>query len=281
MPRCDYNHARRVASSSRDVVFLYATSCDRRLRLSIKSLRSSGSLCRIVLHVPDRLFFTASDTLFMEIYDVEITVHDRWTQRSSIPHMIRFDFELEWLQEHIPYVSRVLHTDAFDVFFQGDPFASHLSDDRLTFVVEPHCIRSCGWNLGWIKRCYGERGMEEMGHKFIICSGSIGGSALHYLTFLELLTNQTEWSRCRGPSLDQPIVNHMMWAGDIDRAGIKYRLTGCDGGFFTMQWCVTEAKVLLNENNQVVSLEGTVPSYLHQYDRNAPFANALFQACGL
>jgi hypothetical protein len=66
-------------------------------------------------------------------------------------------------------------------------------------------------------------------------------------------TSQQEWQTRWGPSLDQPIVNHLMWNGDIDRAGIKYGLTGCDGGFFTMQWCVSEAKVLLNEHNQVVS----------------------------
>jgi hypothetical protein len=195
--------------------------------------------------------------------------------------MYRFECELEWLQSHISSISRVLHTDAFDVFFQGDPFSSHISPDRLTFVVEPHCIRSCGWNLAWIKQCYGEQGMEEMGHKFIICSGSMGGSAKHYLTFLELMTSQSEWKTCWGSSLDQPIVNHLVWKGDVTRAGIPYRLTGCDGGFFTMQWCVSEANVLLNEYNQVVSLEGSVPSFLHQYDRNAPFARKLFDACGL
>jgi hypothetical protein len=217
----------------------------------------------------------------MNLYDVEVVQHDSGNPRANVPHMIRFEYERDWLHSHISTTSRVLHTDAFDVFFQGDPFSVHLSDDRLTFVVEPHCIRSCGWNLAWVKRCYGQKGMNELGHKFIICSGSIGGSASDYLKFLDLLTSQQEWQTCWGPSLDQPIVNHLMWNGDIDRAGIKYGLTGCDGGFFTMQWCVSEAKVLLNEHNQVVSLGGIVPSYLHQYDRNAPFARALFTACRL
>jgi hypothetical protein len=195
--------------------------------------------------------------------------------------MFRFECELKWLLEHIFSVSRVLHTDAFDVFFQGDPFSGHLSFEKLTFVVEPHCSRSCGWNLGWIRKCYGDQGMREMGHTFIVCSGSIGGSARQYLAFLQLLVSQPEWQTCWGSSLDQPILNHMLWTGKIAKNGIKYALTGCDGGFLTMQWCVSEGKVLRNEKRQVVSSEGVVPSYLHQYDRNAKFAPLLFQACGL
>jgi hypothetical protein len=48
-----------------------------------------------------------------------------------------------------------------------------------------------------------------------------------------------------------------------------------------MQWCVLEGNVLKNKENEVVSLEGVPPSYLHQYNRIEVFAEHLFNACGL
>jgi hypothetical protein len=280
---CSYNHSTPdiVQSSPSDVVFFYATESDRRLRLSIKSLRSSHSLCRIILFIPRTSWFPDWDAGFMSLYQVEVIRTAAPTSRSTVAHMIRYEYELNWLTEHISTVSRVLHSDAFDVFFQGDPFSGHIQRDELTFVVEPHCIRSCGWNFKWIDACYGRGVAFEMGHKFIVCSGSIGGSAVQYLAFLELLTKQREWSKCLGESLDQAIVNRLMWTGEIERAGIRYGLVGCDGGFFTMQWCVSEGRVLRNERGQVVSAEGSVPSYLHQYNRHRRFARSLFRACGL
>jgi hypothetical protein len=276
---CNYNHSEPTGSSDRDVVFFYASRSGSGLRLSIKSLRSAGSLCRIILFAPSSFVPSSRDWDFFKEFSVDLVREEIDVGRSSIPHMIRYHYELQWLERHLGLIDRVLHSDAFDVFFQGDPFTSHILRTALTFVVEPHCIRSCGWNLAWIKRCYGEQGMEEMGHKFIICSGSIGGPAEDYTKLLKLMLERPEWTKCWGTSLDQPILNYLVWTGKVREAGIRYRLTGCDDGFFTMQWCVLEANVLRNEENQVVSLEGTVPSYVHQYNRNDKFSKELMKSC--
>jgi hypothetical protein len=123
--------------------------------------------------------------------------------------------------------------------------------------------------------------MNRFGHNFIVCSGSIGGPVSDYQQLIVLMMQQNEWKTCWGSSLDQAILNALLWTGEIERAGIRYRLAGCDGGFFTMQWCVTEGNVLMNEFGQVVSIEGGVPSYLHQYDRHPQFAEYARAICGL
>jgi hypothetical protein len=279
-PICRYNHSELIGSSPRDAVFFYASHPGPGLRLSIKSLRSSGCLCRIILFVPPD-FDPRDDAAFFAQFAVSIIAHGADPQRALVPHMTRYESELRWLEENAGTVDRVLHSDAFDVFFQGDPFTEHVMSDSLTFVVEPHCIRSCGWNLGWIHRCYGDKGASEMEHKFIICSGSIGGPAQDYAKLVRLMVEQPEWTSCWGASLDQPILNYVVWSGVARRAGIRYRFTGCDDGFFTMQWCVLEANVLTNDAQQVVSVEGTVPSYLHQYDRNPHLKQDLFERCDI
>jgi hypothetical protein len=278
---CRYNHSEAPGSTARDVVFFYASSVDAGLRLSLKSLRSSGSRARVVLFAPRALRPSARDRAALAALRVELLQHPPDGARRAVPHMLRYELELQWLASHAGAVDRVLHSDALDVFFQGDPFARHVRADALTFVVEPQCIRSCGWNLAWVNRCYGEAGMQQMGHRFIICSGSIAGPARDYEALLRLMTAQKEWGSCWGRSLDQPILNWLVWTGAVREAGIRYRLAGCDGGFFTMQWCVLEGNILRNDDNQIVSLEGSVPSYIHQHNRNARFSRDLLQICEL
>lgn len=263
-----YNYSQEVGSTKRDAVFFYATKPGPGLILSISSLRGTGCRCRIILFASSSFEFTTSLIQFFNNKNVEIIFNaDEKQKRSFAPHMLRYEYELQWIQQHKHEIDRILHSDSLDVFFQGDPFTSSISNDSLTFIVEPHCIRSCGWNIAWIDECYGRSGVNFHRHNFIICSGSISGNINEYHKLIELMISQDEWKTCWGPSHDQPILNHIVWSGLAKSLGIKYKLSGCDGGFFTMQWCVIDKNVLFNEHNQIISTGGSVPSYIHQYNR--------------
>lgn len=280
---CDFNSTTTVHSTPRDVVFFFATNFASGLELSIKSLRSTGSECRIILFCAPGFSFSQYFKRLAKELDIEIVkncVDEK--KRHYVPHMIRFEFELQWLEKEMKTsensINRIFHTDSFDVFFQGDPF-SHITDDSLIFVVEPHQIRSCGWNLAWITQCYGGAIASKMSHRFIICSGSIAGDAVNYIKLLKLMIAQTAWSRCYEPSMDQPILNYLVWNGLVDNEGIKYKLTGCDNGFFTVQWCVLEKTPLYNEHGQLISNFKAVPSYNHQYNRIPEMQEKMFTQC--
>lgn len=309
---CDLNSSTPVSSTKRDVVLLFATNFAPGLELCIKSLRSTGSECRIVLFCAPGFVFSRYLQRLLQAMKVEVVPDCVETKkRPYVPHMLRFEYELDWLKKHhygrkrgannpknLSYNSdssnknhygiendddsldRVLHTDSFDVFFQGDPF-EYIPHDSLTFVVEPHQFRSCGWNLGWLTECYDGAVVSRMTHNFIICSGSIAGSIDHYIKLLELMIQQSAWSRCYKPSMDQPILNYLVWNGYVANEGIKYRLTGCDDGFLTVQWCVLENKPLYNDHGQIISTMKSVPSYVHQYNRLAPMMNRLYEQCHL
>lgn len=298
---CDINSSTRVSSTRRDVVLLFATNFAPGLELCIKSLRSTGSECRIVLFCSPGFVFSRYLQRLLKAMKVEVVPDCFETkQRAYVPHMLRFEYELDWLKKHQKggkssnktinsnlysiddddddSLDRVLHTDSFDVFFQGDPF-EYIPHDSLTFVVEPHQFRSCGWNLGWLTECYEGAVVNRMTHNFIICSGSIAGSIDHYIKLLELMIKQSAWSRCYKPSMDQPILNYLVWSGNVANEGIKYRLTGCDDGFLTVQWCVLENKPLYNVHGQIISQMKSVPSYIHQYNRLIPMMTRLYKQC--
>ena len=283
---CHYNVSTFGGGSERDVIFLYGTGYKYGLELTIRSIRSAGCKCRIVFIYPSSFHPEGEFKDILKSLKVECieTPEEDPLQRIDVPHMIRYEYEKIWLDNHINEVDRVLHTDSYDVFFQGCPFAQSIDNnpipfDSLIFVVEPHCFRSCGWNLAWMESCYGHEITISHRHNFIICSGSIAGGAKPYQKLLNLLIEQPQWESCWNISLDQPILNHLMWTGKIKEAGINYQLTGCNGGFFTMQWCIVERDVQFNEKGQIISLEGSVPSFIHQYNRIYGLETNFWRAC--
>lgn len=279
---CNMNASEFVTSTRRDVLLLYSSGDDPGLRLALKSLRSTGSQCRVILFISSGFPYTSEFKFFCKHLAIEVVPKCDVTKgREFVPHMLRFEYERDWIRANIRFIDRVFHSDALDVFFQGDPFSPLISRDKITFVVEPHCFRSCGWNFAWVIECYGRDVLESMRHNFIICSGSIAGGAEPYLKLLDLMISQPEWDKCWSSSKDQPILNYLVWKGFVTEAGIDYQFTGCDDGFFTMQWCILEKQVILNEHNQVVSRGGTVPSFLHQYNRATGFSDVLYKKCGL
>jgi hypothetical protein len=275
---CDFNFTSRAVGSPSDALFLYSSSFVPGLELALRSFRSTCLLCRIVLFADSSFALNDRQSLLFQTLRVElITTCVDAKNRSSAPHMFRYECIQSYLESHAD-VRRVFHSDAHDVFFQGNPFLS-LSPTHLSFVVEPHCIRTCGWNLNWLVQCYGIRVMGWITSRFIVCSGSIGGPAREFQKLIALMVRQRHWTTCWGHSFDQPILNALLWSGEIASAGIRYQLGGCDAGVYTMQWCVIEREVLMNEDNVVVSRVGTKPFLLHQYNRIENFDAYLFEKC--
>jgi hypothetical protein len=277
---CSFNFTSRAIGSDSDVLFLYTTQWHPGLELAVRSFRSVCHLCRIVVFISPKFQMNNRQTALFKTLQVELISNcGNLSGRRLIPHMFRYECIRKYLDEH-PTIQRVFHSDAHDVFFQGNPFLSGLPSDRIAFVVEPHCIRTCGWNLAWLSKCYGPRA-DGLTNRFIVCSGSIGGSAQEFRKLLELMIDRPEWKNCWDTSLDQPILNYLLWTGEVDKRGIKYVLGGCDSGFYTMHWCVLEKQLTLNEDKVVVSRTGNPPFFLHQYNRIPEFDQYLFGKCSV
>lgn len=278
---CNFTRNLYRGSTKRDALLLSVDKFHPGLELAVRSLRSTGSQCRIIILAARQIQITPYIKRLFKELDVEIYDNciNKNPSRNYVPHMLRYEFELQWIEQNIDKLDRVFHADAFDVYFQKDPFGPEIYKDKLMFVLEPHAFRSCGWNLAWMKRCYGDDVTQRFRDKYIICSGSIIGGAKPYLSFLKLMINTQEWETCWEPSLDQPIVNFLVYDKVLDENNIKYDITGCNGNFLTMQWCLIKDTIPMNQNKQVTSMVGTVPAFLHQYNRNKPLETQLRQRC--
>ena len=76
----------------------------------------------------------------------------------------------------------IMTTDSRDVLFQSNPFLYRINEWKsadLIVFLETHpfkTIRRCFWNSRWIRECYGELGLKQIGRRVVSCSGVTMGT---------------------------------------------------------------------------------------------------------
>ena len=280
---CHFLPPHSPCSTRRDVILMYGTNTHNGLFLAVKSLRATGSNCRVVILVPSS--FNASNTFlkFAEEYDIEIYSNCNMMRNDlTIPHMLRYEYESKWLNEHINEIDRVIHADGYDVFFQSDPFIAINDTKGLIFIQEEINILQCEWNANWIIDCYGRTSFSSISMNFIICSGVILGSAKEYLRFVMYMIERPEWTRCWSESMDQPIVNYLVYSGLLTDMGIDYKLFSCNDNVLNMQWCLYEKTPEISSMGYTLSPNGkNTPAILHQYNRFSEHMEYLGGLCDI
>jgi hypothetical protein len=99
--------------------------------------------------------------------------------------------------------------DVRDTYFQDDPFQYINPDQSNLHVfqgVQDKSIRDCGWNSGWIKDCFGDNMVSQIGNQNIICSGVTGGSMDMIAEYIQYMSEIIGGSILRSPlrtSLDK------------------------------------------------------------------------------
>jgi hypothetical protein len=196
-------------------------------------------------------------------------------------HMLRYECEEQWIEQNLNSLDRVIHSDSYDVFFQGDPFQPSIPYDKLLLVQEDFAISQCDWNTQWIKECFGRETWYKIRDNNIICTGIIAGSASEYMRMAKYMRMRPEWRVCWDASQDQPILNHLLWTGAFAVHHFTFNFTGCFDGIFTMHWCQGERPLRFTPDNAMRTPNGDLPFVLHQYNRYQQAIDTLTQRCGM
>ena len=116
------------------------------------------------------------------------------TYRAYHPSSLRWTLIYSYLLESNRYTqyNRVWLADARDTWFQRDPFTM-LDVGQSGFYtfkgVENLLIKDCGWNGGWIKDCFGQAELGDVGHNNIICSGVSMGDIASVMVYLRMMSS--------------------------------------------------------------------------------------------
>jgi len=171
--------------------------------------------------------------------------------------------------------------DVRDSVFQADPFAM-IENEKSAFYtfkgVEDKTISQCGWNGGWVKDCFGQQKLNEVGSKSIICSGvSVGtiDTVLHYLekmrSIVEGGVSDADFPKCERNGVDQGIHNVLVHTNQIKNFRIFNQATS---PVLNLQARIAN----VDEKNGIVrNKEGRIAAVVHQYDRFPVLQQTLFQ----
>lgn len=265
-------------SQPEDLILLGVFGDISRVFTFVKSLRAVGSLAHVVI---------ISNTTFNEhvrkslgYCGVEFfTMKSPPNTSRHYPHSLRYIGYMQYLKSTSRTFNRIFHSDAFDVFFQSDPFSEQISPDYLYFVMEDVKIRDSSWNVGWMKRAYNQSIAEAYGSDIVSCSGTIIGGAQQFKIYLKtLLDHKPFWMNGRH-SLDQAYHNYLLHSGEFERNGIKRKEFGCNSPFLTLHYCSRWGKYV-EKSDGIYCPDGlTKPAVIHQYNINQEAGEYISNHC--
>jgi hypothetical protein len=182
---------------------------------------------------------------------------------------------------------RVWMVDVRDTFFQADPFVMLPPDQSMFYVfkgVESKTIANCGWNGGWVKDCFGQNVLSEIGSGNIICSGVSVGSMDTTWAYLQLMNSvvtgaaaaaggqypSSKFPSCERNGVDQGVHNVLVHQHKIPHVKVWGQR---DGPVANMQAELYDNKVGTEVRNKI----GELVAVAHQYDRNQGLQKKLFK----
>lgn len=285
-PPCNFTPLYPPTSSRRDVVLAASLNSIEKAEIFVRTLRMTGSLCRIILFIDKNQKLSPHNFHFFSSCQVELVMVNNSNNSILISgsKMTRYYYYHQWLSKHIKEVDRVLHSDTFDVFFQSDPFSNemlpmteeeeinekenlHLSikinRQHKTFLsqkvdrkierknilyvsVEPVSLGSSIYTGIWFSKCYGASYFGQYNNYPVSCSGVTMGYSKTFLNYLNIMFEKANWRQCFGDSLDQAHHNFVLYHNDIQNAGIEVRPLDCNSEILTMHFCCKYAKCHLN-----------------------------------
>jgi hypothetical protein len=223
----------RVFSTSRDLLVTSVYRVHPHLAVNLLSIRSTGCAARVLVMAERGHRFEPAFLRHCRLLAVEVAYFRASGRRHT--DFFRAVWLLEWLTAHAAEVDRVFYFDAFDAFFQRDPFEHIVAPGRMTFIEEGIPIGRQAGNRRQIAACLGQHAIAAVAEKSVICSGTVAGETDAFLRYLRLLlANATRWEAC---TVDQPQINWIVWSGEIERAGIPFRIEGCNGTVNSMVYC--------------------------------------------
>ena len=179
----------------------------------------------------------------------------------------RYSLYRRYLLANARRFSHVLLSDVRDVAFQADPFKD--LPPRCLWVFQENrdvCIRDDFPNSCWVKIAYGERGIEEFGHRGILCAGTTLGSTDLCLRYLEIMA--AEMTRLlpliAGEFMDQAIHNCLVWTDRIPECEVKQNFSGPAANLHLEPL----DRFRFDDAGRLLNSDGSPIAVLHQFDRH-------------
>jgi hypothetical protein len=196
----------------------------------------------------------------------------RYAALVSNVEVARYFWYLEYLADFAGRYRNVMLTDVRDVVFLGNPFDFAIGDAACFFLEdESVTINQEIANTGWIAQAYGPRGVVELGHYPISCSGVTIGPASAVVDYLTVMVDQLVRLTRQDKGIDQGVHNYVLIKRLVRNARI---ISNGDGPVLTVG--------IMSEEDASRRFDSPASQVrvLHQYDRQPRLAAAVRERLG-
>jgi hypothetical protein len=177
--------------------------------------------------------------------------------------------------------NNILITDITDVFFQNDPFLG-LDDEFIYFAEEDedHTIGSNSFNSRWVHISLGLDNLNKIKDQKIICAGTTLGSYQNILQYLSQITLFLKDVKDKNPlalneSVDQGVHNFICYQKTEVFKNPLIRKNGDLIATVGITSIDSPNKISISED--VVSVNGKIPSIIHQYNRSSEITSLTYK----
>lgn len=220
-------------STPNDIIFSSMFLKSFNLIPSLRSLRTTGSKCGVIIFTDSILYQKINHVLFTFLNDcgcLIINVGELSTSRKNKLFMARNLAIYEFLLLNYQYINRIIIIDLYDTIFQGDPFNNYFLNDTIGLSLETTKIQ--GSHIQGISILFGQEKAHQLCYKRkIINCGTIIGSSQIVLNFLSLFMefannlSETDFNELVNTQFpDQAIVNALICGKVLDERNMKYHL---------------------------------------------------------
>lgn len=208
------NQPLRASSKNLLLTWLNRLGDAKRLKIWLASFRKYNTAADVVLCIPLVMSEKEEAALVTLARSLKFSVHryDNTLRAIKDRHGIWFQF----LAANTVVFDRVITSDAFDIYFQRDPFAHcEFPREECGFSVgeEDGRFRYFDDNPVNERLCLGDAKTEALMPYFMVNNGFLFGTYTGILAILELLSSRLLGDHC----LDQCVLNDVVRSGEFER----------------------------------------------------------------
>lgn len=235
---------------------------------------------------------------FLDLYDVNILYNESMKFTGIHINNSRFIKYLDFVTENSDKYNHILLSDTRDVIFQKNIFDKLPAEDFIYFAEEDEteCIKDNVFNSYPVTVAFGEKMLEFLGPKKILCAGTTIGSLSNITVYLrEMVSNLYNIHSINHTTLkqsvDQAIHNFLYYEKEsifknplVKQSGDLMATVGITSSRSPEKITVAmgEALDFLNDRKSSlsISVNGKIPSVIHQFDRSismTEFYNKIYE----
>lgn len=279
-------------SSIRDAIFLLGINKLTNLLPIVKTLRTTGSRCRIFLFTDDKTL-----SKYKKLHKFYQTLENCGLEFVNLGNMdssdlfficlLKYNIYKSFLIQYHQFFDRIIFMDLYDSIIQHDPFTTEFGNS-LYLSDEGYIIRDNSFNLYYV-----EDGFKKLTkfnftnfQKQLVINGSILNGGLQQGSIFDLIklcSIMEESGNIRERvvyTLDQSFLNIIVYSGYLSKKmNFKILPKGNDLsstiGLYVQEMMKDKVTIVFGN----ISRDGKIPAILHQYDRYYKIKDELRRVC--